>query len=455
LTIDSQSRVTETTYTTVNAATGGPVIVEKQPRRLGFGQKLSKWDVKVSPYLYISPFFISFAIFGLFPIFYNIYVATQQFMDFRSGGQGFIGLQNFQWVLSQPRFWNALVNTFSIWLLSAIPQLILALLIAAVLDQNLRAKTFWRMAVLVPYVVLPIATSMIFAQLLGERGLIVPLLGPGGAFGDQGIFGLNPQGNPWNNPFFQSRFISHIAIATMVNFRWTGYNALIFLAAMQAVPRELYEAAVVDGASRLRQFFSVTIPSIRPTMIFVILTMTIGGLQVFDEVVLFDQTGSGGSDRQFETVVLYLFNLSFGNPGSQQLGRGAALAWIFAIIILIFSLINFLATRAIAGSGPKNAKISSSVARQATADRRAAYEQELANRGADWDPHTLNYGGTYNGTGLDDSILANDPVLAPSAGERYLASDVGEDGDPSGMKYRDVLTDESPAEFFERNSMDY
>ena len=447
--IDAQSQVTTKTYSTVSSPAGGPPVVGPRARRVGFTQNLSKWDVKVSPYLYISPFFISFAIFGLFPIFYNIYVATQQFNDFRSGGQGFIGMQNFVWVLSQQRFWNALVNTFSIWLLSAIPQLILALIIAAVLDQNLRAKTFWRMAVLIPYVVLPIATSMIFAQLLGERGLVVPLLGAGGIAGDAGIFGTNPMGNPWNNPFFQSRIWSHVAIATMVNFRWTGYNALIFLAAMQAVPRELYEAAVVDGASRLRQFFSVTIPSIRPTMIFVILTMTIGGLQVFDEVVLFDPTGSGGSDRQFETVVLYLFNLSFGNPGSQQLGRGAALAWIFAIVILIFSLINFLLTRAIAGSGPKKAaKISGSVAKQATAGRRAHFQQLMANRGADWDPASLNYDPDYD-------PQFNDPALAPSAGDRYLYSDVGEDGDPSGMRARDILTDESPAEFFERNSMDY
>jgi len=367
-------RVTKTTYEPV-----GPQDLPPQPvRRVGFSQKLSRWDVKVSPYLYISPFFLSFAIFGIFPILYNIYVATQNFTNFRSGGQGFIGLQNFQWVLQQPRFWNALGNTFSIWLLSSIPQLIMALLIAAILDQNLRSKTFWRMAVLVPYVVLPIATSMIFAQIFGERGLIVPFLGRGGIFGETGIFGLNNMGNPWNNPFFQNRFWSHIAIATMVNFRWTGYNALIFLAAMQAVPRELYEAAVVDGASRMRQFFSVTLPSIRPTMIFVILTMTIGGLQVFDEVVMFDATGSGGSDRQFETMVLYLYNLGFGNWNAQQLGRAAAVAWLFAIVILLVTLANFFLTRLIASSGSKNKnelKTSRAAYKAALNERQGAFDR--------------------------------------------------------------------------------
>ena len=356
------------------------VSAARPPKRLGFTQNLSKWDVKVSPYLYVSPFFISFAIFGLFPIFYNVYVATQNFTNFRTGGQGFIGLDNFRWVLEQDRFWNALVNTFSIWIMSAIPQLILALLIAAVLDQNLRAKTFWRMSILVPYVVLPIATSMIFAQILGQRGMVVPIFGPGGIFGETGIFGLNPAGDPWNNPFLQNRWLSHTAIATMVNFRWTGYNALIFLAAMQAVPRELYEAAVVDGASRIRQFFSITIPSIRPTMIFVILTMTIGGLQVFDEVVMFDPTGSGGSNRQFETMVLYLYSLGFGNWGAQQLGRAAAVAWLFALVILIFALLNFFLTRRLAGSNVKPSKVSRATYKALLQERSDRYQAAVVAR---------------------------------------------------------------------------
>jgi len=306
------------------------------------------------------------------------------------------------------------------------------------LDQNLRAKTFWRMAVLVPYVVLPIATSMIFAQIFGERGLLVPYLGPGGIFGDAGIFGVNPQGNFWNNPFFQSRIWSHVAIATMVNFRWTGYNALILLAAMQAVPRELYEAAVVDGASRLRQFFSVTLPSIRPTMIFVILTMTIGGLQVFDEVVMFDQTGGGGSDRQFETMVLYLFNLGFGNWNAQQLGRAAAVAWVFALVILAVTLLNFFLTRMISSSKVATTKVSGSVYRNVVADRRAQYDQALAARGNDWDPAYLN-----------------DPALAPSAGEPYLHTYADTNGYADGVRPSEYVTGESPSEFFEQHNADF
>src|SRR5690606_17534301 len=140
--------------------------------------------------------------------------------------------------------WTALRNTFSIFLLSAVPQMIAAIFIAAMLDRNIRAKTFWRMGVLLPYVVAPVAVALIFSNIFADRfGLINTLLG------NAGIPAI-----PWHvDPFW-----SHIAIATMVNFRWTGYNTLILLAAMQAVNRDYYEAATVDGAGAFRQFWHIT-----------------------------------------------------------------------------------------------------------------------------------------------------------------------------------------------------
>jgi cellobiose transport system permease protein len=137
----------------------------------------------------------------------------------------------------------------------------------------------------------------------------------------------------------------------MVNFRWTGYNALIFLAAMQAVPRDLYEAAVLDGAGRLRQFFSVTVPMLRPTIIFIVITATIGGLQIFDEPRMFDQLGQGGSDRQWMTVTMYLYELGWG--AQKSFGKAAAVAWILFLIIVVIGLINFAITRRISSSGGK------------------------------------------------------------------------------------------------------
>ena len=114
---------------------------------------------------------------------------------------------------------------------------------------------------------------------------------------------------------------------------------LIFLAAMQAIPRELYEAAMLDGASRVRQFFSVTVPLLRPTIIFVVITSTIGGLQIFDEPRVFDQNGQGGADRQWMTVTMYIYELGWGTQKS--FGRAAAVSWILFLIIIAVGVVNF------------------------------------------------------------------------------------------------------------------
>ena len=137
----------------------------------------------------------------------------------------------------------------------------------------------------------------------------------------------------------------------MVNFRWTGYNTLILLAAMQAIPRDLYEAAVVDGANRLQQFFRLTVPLLRPTIIFVIITSTIGGLQIFDEPRMFDQIGLGGADRSGMTITMYLYELGWGSQ--RDFGRAAAVAWILFLIILVIGLLNFSVTRRIADTGER------------------------------------------------------------------------------------------------------
>ncbi|MET4583239.1 cellobiose transport system permease protein [Conyzicola nivalis] len=321
--------------------TATALATERQVRRIAFGNRLSHWDFKLSPYLYVSPFFILFAITGLFPIIYTAYVSVFDWHII--GGQGdFVGAGNFEWVLGQEKFWIALRNSFSIFLLSAIPQVILALIIAAVLSQNLRNKTFWRMGVLVPYVVAPVAVALIFSNMFGDQyGLINNLLGR---------IGLDPVG--WHSQVVPS----HLAIATMVNFRWTGYNALIFLAAMQAIPRDYYEAAMLDGASKVRQFFSITIPSLRPTLIFVIITSTIGGLQIFDEPRMYDTTGAGGSSAQWLTITMFIYNQGFGQTGGGQFGHAAAAAWLLFLIIIVVGLINLAATRAIASAGTRNGK---------------------------------------------------------------------------------------------------
>ena len=320
---------------------------------LTYRQRLNRADVRYSPYLYVAPFFILFGLVGLFPLGYTFVVSLNNW-DLLQGPGEWIGLKNFGDELVDPLFWNSLFNTFSIFLLSSVPQLITALIIAAILDQNLRGKTFWRMSVLLPYVVTPVAVSLIFSNLFGEQyGLVNNML--------QGI-GLDPV--LWKTYLLPS----HLAIATMVNWRWTGYNALILLAAMQAVPRDIHESASLDGAGAVRRFFSITLPSIRPTFIFVIITATIGGLQIFTEPKLFNASSSipGGPFRQYQTTVLYLWDMAF-NRG--DFGKAAAIAWILFLIIVGIGLINFFLSRRIASA---ETRVASARTRRRLAARRIA-----------------------------------------------------------------------------------
>jgi cellobiose transport system permease protein len=116
---------------------------------------------------------------------------------------------------------------------------------------------------------------------------------------------------------------------------------------MQAISRDYYEAAQIDGAGPVRRFFSITIPQLRPTLIFVIITATIGGLQIFDEPKLFDQTGAGGANGQWLTLTLYLYNLGWTQL---NFGRASAVAWLLFIVIVIIGLVNLAITRLIASN---------------------------------------------------------------------------------------------------------
>ena len=162
----------------------------------------------------------------------------------------------------------------------------------------------------------------------------------------------------------------------MVNFRWTGYNTLILLAAMQAIPRDYYEAATVDGAGRIRQFFSITVPSLRPTLIFVIITSTIGGLQIFDEPRMYDQYGTGGANSQWLTITLWLYNIGWGE---WNFGRAAALAWILFIIILVIGVINLLVTQSVVRTEGSRGELTR---RQRREQSRAARERLAAESAA-------------------------------------------------------------------------
>jgi cellobiose transport system permease protein len=308
--------------------------------RLTFRQRLSVADVKWSPYLYIAPFFIVFGVVGLFPLLWTGYLSLfdRELLDAEGT---FTGLANYTELLRDSQFWNALVNTLSIFVLSTGPQIVVAVGVAALLNTRLRMPTGWRVGVLLPYVVSLVAVGLIFSNLFGSKyGLINGLFQ---------LVGIDPV--QWQS----NRFASHLAIATMVNWRWTGYNALIVLAAMKAIPKEIHEAAMIDGARAVRRFFSITVPLLRPTLIFVVVTSTIGGLQIFTEPKLFDVmpgSNNGGSSNQFQTITLYMYQTAFE---TQQIGYASAIAWVLFLIIIIVAVANFLLTRRIASTGTEDA----------------------------------------------------------------------------------------------------
>lgn len=307
-----------------------------EPPRPTWRDRLGRWDVRYSPYLYVAPFFVIFGIVGLFPLLFTAYVSLFDW-DLIDDAPSFLGVGNYMTLLADAQFWKTLGNTLSIFALSSGPQIVIAVLLAAALNTRLRAPTGWRVAVLLPYVVSLVALAIIFANLFGPNyGLV------NGVLETVGLDRVDWQAD---------RFASHVAIAVMVNWRWTGYNALIVLAAMQAIPRELHEAAVVDGAGPVRRFVSITLPMLRPTLIFVVVTSTIGGLQIFTEPKLFDAmpgSNSGGSTNQFQTVTLYMFQSAFER---EDLGYASAIAWVLFVIIIVIALVNFLLTRRIASAG--------------------------------------------------------------------------------------------------------
>ncbi|MBS1694481.1 MAG: sugar ABC transporter permease [Actinobacteria bacterium] len=276
---------------------------------------------------FVSPFFIVFAVFGLFPLLYTAWVSLHEW-SLLAGDQGWIGLANYRELAGDSAFWRALVNTFGIFLLATVPQLIVATVLAQVLNSRLRGRTFWRMGVLLPNVTSVAAVGIIFGLIFARDYGIVNW------FLDQiGLPAVDWRAHRWS---------SWLAIATMVDWRWTGYNALILLAALQSVPQDLYEAAKIDGASAWRQFWSITVPMLRPTLIFVTIVATIGGIQLFTEPLLFNSGANaiaGGNLGQFQTVAMYLVQQAFTG---QRFGYAATIAWVLFLIIAVASAINVL-----------------------------------------------------------------------------------------------------------------
>ncbi|MDH6223112.1 MULTISPECIES: sugar ABC transporter permease [Streptomyces] len=288
------------------------------------GALLHRLDIKGAPYVFVAPFFVVFAAFSFYPLVYTSWISLHRVELATLDMMEWVAFDNYVELWGDSRFWNALGNTITIGVISTVPQLLMALGLAHLLNYKMRGSLFFRVASLVPYATSVGAAALVFTMIF-ERDFGMINWG-------LGLFGVDPvnwEGDKWPAQF---------AISTIVIWRWTGYNALLYLAAMQAIPAERYEAAAIDGASRWKQFIHVTVPGIRSTVVFTIVLSTIGATQLFGEPLIFGQGPngiSGGVDNQYQTLGLLLYEEGWKN---YQMGRSATVAWaMFLLLILAFA----------------------------------------------------------------------------------------------------------------------
>ncbi|MCW2527319.1 MAG: cebF2 [Pseudonocardiales bacterium] len=282
-------------------------------------------------YAYIAPFFLVFAAFSVYPWLDTAWVSLHDTRLTTYNQSNWVGFSNYQNLFTHKFFWNALKNTVTIGVIATVPQLLMALGIAHLLNYKLRGRTFFRVALLMPYATSLAAATVIFVELFShDYGLINWVLNT-----VLGLPKVDWQGSKWP---------SQLAVASIVTWRWTGYNALIYLAGMQAIDTTLYEAAAIDGASRWQQFRHVTVPGLRPTILFTIVVSTIGAAQLFGEPLLYDPTGqpSGGTSGNYQTLGVLMYQQGWTND---RLGLASATAWTMFVIIVVAVLFNVFLSR--------------------------------------------------------------------------------------------------------------
>lgn len=281
-------------------------------------------------YIAVSPFFLLFAAFGLYPVLYSLVLSFQKWNGL--GDATWVGLDNYAALIGDDTFWLSLRNTVVIFVLSTVPMLVLALVVAALLNSAVRFTTVYRIAYFVPNITSVVAMAVLFGSIFGTRfGLANAALT---------TVGLPAVG--WLN----TPFGIQVTIAILITYQWTGYNAIIFLAGMQSISGEVYEAAKLDGAGVVRTFWSITLPLLRPTILFVLVVSTITGLQSFTEAQVLTASGStqapnnGGAGQGGLTMVLYFFQQAFSY---NRFGYGAAIAWAVFLLVVVLSFITFRA----------------------------------------------------------------------------------------------------------------
>ncbi|MBS4223259.1 carbohydrate ABC transporter permease [Lederbergia citrea] len=280
---------------------------------------------KVVPYVFVSPFVLSFFIFTFYP---TIKAIIMSFQSILPGQVTFIGLRNYSRIFN-PTFYKALSNTTIYVIFTVVILVIVPIILAVLLDSKfVKYKVLFRASLFIPALTSTIVAGMVFRLLFGETD---------SAAANQVLHWLNLESVEWRYKAWSGMLL----MVLLCCWRWMGVNILYFLAALQNVPRELYESADIDGASRFQKFRFVTLPFLKPVTIFVSTISVIGGFRMFEESFVYWTGGSPGNIGL--TVVGYLYQ-----QGIQQnnMGFGAAIGVILMLIIFVVSFIQLILTGA-------------------------------------------------------------------------------------------------------------
>lgn len=268
----------------------------------------------LAAYLFLSPFILLFLVFLVFPIGFSFYVS---FFDWPGiGAREFIGLDNYRLLFIDPQIQKALWTTLLVGIGHVIPTTFLALTLAVLLNHIwLRLSAFWQLAIFLPSVTAAVVIALVFDMLLDTQFGSV-----NGFLASLGIPAIS-----WlDDPFW-----AKVSLAGIVNWRWTGYNTLIVLAGLKGIRQDVYDAATVDGANGVQQLLFITLPLLRPVLLFISVTSTIGILQLFEESYILTPSSA-------PTLGLYLYQTAFGYF---KFGYGSAIAYFITALVLVLALL--------------------------------------------------------------------------------------------------------------------
>ncbi|HSV84931.1 MAG TPA: sugar ABC transporter permease [Levilinea sp.] len=275
----------------------------------------SRWG-----YLFVSPFFIFYAIFGLYPMLFSVYLSLTSWKGV--GPLEYVGFDNFTRLLRDRVFWQSMQNGAYLFLLYVPVMLFLALVLAVVLNSGrVRGFRFFRTLIFLPFITNMVAAGFAFRILLTQNNGLVNIA--------LGWIGISPV------PWLESVWGARVSLALLIIWAWLGYNMVIMLAGLQTIPHDLNEAAMVDGATPTSAFFHITVPLMRPVILFCAITSLMGSFGLFAEVSTLTM---GGPANATITPLIRIYNAAFG---SLQFGYASALAYTYFAIIFVATILQF------------------------------------------------------------------------------------------------------------------